>query len=332
MLRTLKGKAPLLLILAASPLLASGTSLDTPHARGDTSAGRLHVPLFRGPVVPYELTVATTPNDCSGVIAADITWNEEDDTVKLQLKGDSVLFPHPSVNRTTGVDFFPNPFFPQPEDVVNGRYQFWIIGAGGRVITFWYSGTTLDLLGSEFDFPSGPPAGSIPVQLPTLRAVGSPFFQPDSNGNVDFVWEFSYHALTRGDRPEFAHHYVSFPPPNLCQANPFRFDQSTARPYITKPLPASEAVSFKDYLREGLIFDLTIDPPSYFVEPPLTTLIATYSGATNIGGGIPKGWTMDIDAAFMNNAPPIRTWDGAGQCQQWVKPVHTQNINFCAAQ
>jgi hypothetical protein len=39
---------------------------------------------------------------------------------------------------------------------------------------------------------------------------------------------------------------------------------------------------------------------------------------------------MDIEAAFMNIAPPIRPWAGAG-CSQYFEPMHTKGLDFCPA-
>ncbi len=321
-------------IIAASALALSIGSLsaahggqDVPNSAGSYDHGSIDMPLHRGGVVPFELTVAQTPDNCSGTLRLRIDWDKRHNQVKLRLDGKHAMQAYPTVHRTEGVDYFPNPFLPEPKDIVNGRNEFWLITPGPS-ITFYYSGQTLDLLGSELDFPT-PPPNSIPVPLPTLRAVGSPFFQPDAHGDVHFEWTMPYDKITRGDLPQYAHHFVSFPPPNLCQVNPYRFDLSTARIYMSKPLPASEALPFSDYLRGGLIFDVTIDPPQYYVDPPLTTLVATYSGASIVAGGIPDGWTFDIEAAFMNVAPPIRPWAGAASCSNWFNPVHTKGLNFC---
>lgn len=320
--------------LAASALALSFVSQGSaetgeplPTSGGTYDQGSIDMPLYRGNVVPFELTVAATPDNCSGHLRLRIDWDKGKNQVRIRLDGDHALTPHPTVYRTEGVNYFPNPFLPEPKDVVNGRNEFWLVSPGPD-ITFYYDGTTLDLLGSQLDFPT-PPANSIPLRLPTLVAVGSPFFQPDDDGDVHFEWDFPYDKVTRGDLTQFGQHYVSFPPPNLCEANPYRFDLSTARIYMSKPVPASQALPFSAYLRAGMIFDTTIDPPQYYVYPPLTTLIATYSGATVVAGAIPKGWTFDIDAAFMNVAPPIRPWPGAGSCANWFDPVHTKGLNFC---
>ncbi|MCA9634744.1 MAG: hypothetical protein KC420_01780, partial [Myxococcales bacterium] len=249
----------------------------------------------------------------------------------VKLKGKNALEAFPSVDRTVGVNFEPNQFWPDIEDYDNGRYQLWLFSAGGPLLTFYYSGETLDLLGSELDFDL-PPAGSIPVAFPTLYGFATPFFQPDGNNDVDFEWTFDYDKSIRGDRADLAHMYVTFPPPNLCLVNPFRLDLSTLRPYISPPVPAAEARPWSDYLRSGLLFDITIETPEYVTEPPRTVAVGTYSGSTAIGGGIPKGWTMDIDAAFMSIAPPIREWGGANECSDYWGGVHTKGINFCQAQ
>jgi hypothetical protein len=298
-----------------------------PRSYGTYREGAMTVPLHRGAAVPYELTVIALPNDCERSVEAKIVWSEEDNFVKVRLRGRGVLEPRPVITRTLGVDYFPNQFWPEPKDVIGGRYQLWFISSG-EALDFYYDPETLLLLGSEYDFET-PPADAIVLQFPTVKVFPTPFFQPDERGDLDVRFEFPYDHIVRGDRPEFAHHYATFIPHDLCQANPFRYDQSTTRPYITKPLPASEARTFGDWLRNGLILDTTVEAPEYYTEPPLTTMLATYSNALVVGGGVPRGWTWDLEAALQNIAPPIRPWEGAGSCTNWFKPIHTQNLYFC---
>jgi hypothetical protein len=293
------------------------------EGEGTTERGSITVPLNRGGIAPFELTVAATPNGCTTHPDVTIDWDQAENTVHLHLFGKGVLTPHPTVLRTLGVDFTPNQFFPEPQNVVDGRYQFWVITAG-PLVTFFYDPSTLNLIGSQFDFTTPPPA--IPIQLPSLAAVGSQLFQPDDNGDLDFVWDFPYDHVTRGDLPQFGAHYVSFPPPNLCEVNPFRIDLSTLRPYISKP---QQALPFSVWTRSGFVFDLTIEPSTYFTFPPFTTLTATYSNITEVAGAVPNGWAFDIEAAFMNIAPPIRPWPAAGTCVNYFTPMHTKNMNFC---
>lgn len=296
---------------------------------GTYDRGTMTVPLYRGAAVPFELTVIATPDNCAGTLTLTLSWDEEENWVRLHLTGTNVLEPHPSVDRTEGVNYLPNPFWPEPEDIVDGRYQFWII-TPSEELTFYYDPVTLDLLGSEKDFETPPPA--IPIKVPALLGVGSPFFQPDANGDVDFTWTFAYDQVVRGDRPELGHHYFTFPPTNLCEANPFRYDLTTARGYISAPQDPSEARTWGDYLSAGLVFDTTVEPGEYASEPPLTTMTATYSNTTLFGGAVPRGWIMDFDHIFGNLAPGITPWESRDSCEDWYRPPHTPHINFCAAQ
>lgn len=319
------------LTLGGATLLVSlgsfADSLSVPTSDFSTETGQVTIPLHRGAINPFEITIAKQPDNCANHPDVIIKWDEGENTVHVQVKGNHVLFPHPTIHRTLGVDYTPNAFFPEPQNIDGGRYQFWIITAG-PLVTFYYDPATLNLIGSQYDFPTPPPA--IPIQLPSLLGVGSDFFQPDDDGNLDFQWDFPYDHVTRGDLPAlFAHHFVSFPPPNLCEVNPYRIDQSHLRPYISPPRPASEALSFSTYLKSGFVFDLTTEPSTYFTFPPRTSLVENYTETTIVGGAVPDGWAFDIEAAFMNVAPPIRPWAGAGTCSQFFTPPHTKNLNFC---
>lgn len=301
-----------------------------PFGKGDLDRGKIKMRLTRGAAVPFELQVVATPNECQGEVELTMDWDADENWVRVRLKSENnTLEQFPDVERTEGVDYFPNPFFPEPEDYEDGRYQLWIISAAGPLVPFYYDLETLDLIGSAADFENPPPA--IPVLFPTLYMFATPMFQPNSNGKVNVDWEFPYDGAIRGDRPEFAHHIVSFPPPNLCFANPFRLDQSFLRPYISDPFPAAEARPWSDYLRGGMLFDITIEPGEYAQEPPLTSLAATYSGGTAVGGAIPKGWQLDIEAAFAGLAPPIKPFAGAETCEDYTEPQHVgAGVNFCA--
>ena len=298
----------------------------TAKSGGNYRKGFMTVPLYRGVAVPPEATVVALPGNCEREMKVTLRWDEEENEVKIKLTGDGVLVPHPNVDRTPGVNYFPNPFWPEIEDIVGGRYQFWIISQAG-LLDFYYDASTLDLIGSALDFPSQPP-DTIAVALPTVRAIGTPFFQPDSNGDVDFEYTFEYDNMVRGDLPSYAEVVEGFPSPNLCLANQYRVDLSTLRGYA-KTLPASEAKSFSDYLRAGFFLSITIEPPQYYTFPPLDHLFSTYNNATQFGGAVPRGYMWDIDATFGNVAPPIRPWPGHGQCVDWFTGVHTQGIDFC---
>ena len=103
-----------------------------PSGWGDTHDGGLVLGLHRGGVVPPELTVMPTRNDCQSHLDLRLEWDEADDVVTLELTGDDALDPHPDVDRTEGIDYFPNPFYPEPEDISDGRYQLWLVSARVR--------------------------------------------------------------------------------------------------------------------------------------------------------------------------------------------------------
>lgn len=293
---------------------------------GDVHEGKMEIPLYWSAATAPEVYSVAMPGDCQRSINLTMRWDEEQDWLKVRLKGKHVLMPHPTVTRVPGVTFFPNPFWPEQAAYTNGRYQLWFISPSEE-IHFYYDGATLDLVGSNHDFPSQPP-GTIDVPIPGIKVLGSDFFQPDANGNLDVEFTWSYSGLVRLDRPELSHMFVSFPPHNLCESNPYRYDLSTTRGYISAPRPAAEARPFSAYFENGVIFQITIEPPQYPVEPPRDTQAVAYSNATGFGGLIPRGYTFDIDAFFSNVAPGIKPLP-VTQCADWYTGVHTQNLNFC---
>ncbi len=297
----------------------------TPASAGTYEKGELEIPLHRGGAIPFELTVLKT-KDCDGEVKLDIKWDEEENWVKVHATGKRVLDRFPDVDRTEGVNFFPNAFLPEPEDIEDGYYQLWLV-ASGPMLDFYFDPVTLDLMGSSWDFET--PPSPIVVPFPTLKMFPTPKFQPKANGDVDLEWTFPFDHVRRGDRPELGHHLFTFPPTNLCGVNPYRVDLSELRPYMTPPSTVADAPPFSDYVRSGMLFDITVEPAVAFTEPPLQTLIGSFSNTTLVGGVVPKGWSLDIDAAFASVAPPIRPWPGAGQCADYFQPVHTKGINFC---
>jgi hypothetical protein len=297
---------------------------------GDVDRGYVRTELYRGASVPDEIVVAATPGNCENNLDLEIAWDEGENEVRVRLRGQNALDPHPTITRTEGVDFFPNPWWPEAKDVVDGRYLLWIIHVVG-VTEFYYSGETLELLGSEYDFES-PPAGAIPIHVPGFVAVPTDFIEVQPDGDVDFTHVFEYDGLKRGDLPDYAHFFASFVPDTLCRANPYDYTQTSSRPYASATLPASEAIPFSEYLRNGLIFDITVEPAEYASFPPISTNVATYSQALTVPGGIPEGWTNDLEAVFANLAPPIRPWEPAGSCENWFKPVRDRDFNVCGPQ
>jgi hypothetical protein len=304
----------------------SGDSGQLPSLKGDLDKGKLSASLYRGGSVPDELLVIATPNNCQNHLDVNIEWDEAENYVRVHLKGKNVFDPSPVIQRTEGVDYLPNRWWPEAKDVTNGRYLLWLITVP-RLINFYYDPETLDLMGSEFDFETPPPAITIPI--PAFVAVPTDFIEVKPNGDVDYTHTFEYDGLKRGDLPQFTHFWASFIPHSLCTANPFDYTQTSSRPYAGPTLPASEALPFSEYLRNGLIFDITVEPEDYHIFPPISTNIATYSQSLAVAGGIPEGWTNDLEAVFANLAPPIKPWEAAGTCEDWFKPKRDRDFNIC---
>ena len=297
---------------------------------GDASRGILSVPIYRGGIVPYEFYLVATPGNCQRRVQVTLAWNEAENWVRIRIKGRRVLERFPDVDRTEGVNFFPNPLWPEPEDIEDGRYLLWLISAPG-LTTFYYDVNTLALLGSEFDFAT-PPVPSIPIEVPHFTAIPTPYFQPDEHGNVDVVHQFAYDGLVRPDLPNQAHTLGTFVPLSLCEADPFRFDRTSVVPF-SSARPASDALTWRDYLENGLAFDLTVEPATYFTFPPVSTNIGAYQGSVATAGNVPKGWTVDLEAFFGSIAPPIVPLPTApfpGEtCEDWFKPGHNPGFNVC---
>src|SRR5262245_40421544 len=160
-------------VFATAMLLGSTSLADTPvsaFSTGNFHKGEMHFPLYRGASQQPEVIVPALPGNCERHVDTTVKWNEEQNKVTVRLRGKGVLDPHPTITRTLGVDFFPNPFWPEAKDIVDGVYQFWLVSPAEE-LTFYYDGTTLDLLGSTYEFPT-PPPGAIPVPIPSVKLLG----------------------------------------------------------------------------------------------------------------------------------------------------------------
>ena len=304
---------------------------DFEFSYGDASKGFYTHPIYRAGAVPFDFTVLPTPGNCGNAIQVSVGWDEDDNYVRVHIKGKNVLDKLPSIRRTEGVDYFFNPFQPEPKDYDNGRYTLWIVTSPGTG-NWFYDPMTLDLVGSEFDLEPEQTVGLIPVNIPYFVAIPSPFFQPDENGDIDMVYEYDYDALVRPDLPDQTHTVGTFLPHSLCQADPFRYDRTAARSHLI-PQDASNALSWRDYWENGIIYDLTVEPPEYFTNPPTATNVGVYQGAIGVAGGIPKGQTLSFASFFGGTAPPLEhlpTAPGPGEsCTQYYKPINPNAINIC---
>jgi hypothetical protein len=243
----------------------------------------------------------------------------------------------PTVTRTLDVNYFPDPFHNAPQSFQNGVYRVWIVlGSTTRQAHFWYDPTTLNLLGSDFDFPTGPPAGTIPVAFPIFSITGSNPFTPDADGNVVHQFTLKYSAVTVEDGT-FARSFATFPPLNLCFAAPLQPGISQLMPYVSPWQAASDAPKWSDMLHAGMGFDIQLDdptppPPQFGHNLPYVFSGISYAGnMTALQGGVPNGQHFQILTAIQNVTPVLDAVPGGNGrgCVGYVAEDHHTAQNFC---
>lgn len=242
---------------AASAASASGPAIGTPppalvpraetgfsnpeqrYVYGQPDKGEFRVPLVVG-ALPREVNVAT-PEMCAGEEDSWINFKYDKAKnkvwVKVHLEG------MPEHGPTVCYDENPTTQFNQWDDCLSdGDWQVWLIGNLFRKdITFWYDATTLELQGSDYDFPSGPPPGTFPVIIPGVQMIETPHFEPNRRGVVDATFVYAYDSMI--DIDGNAGTAAAFVPFSLCQP-----DKYTAY-YVNGGLdPATDRFSFDEFL------------------------------------------------------------------------------------
>lgn len=307
---------------------------------GGDDRGALLSPLFRGTAAGIEDYVFTPPDgDCKnarGVLRID--WDKAANTVRYQLKLKKVPV-RPEVHRTLGVDFFPDPYHPAPKDFVNGGYRFWtILSAQGLLNDFYYDPATLLFLGSQWDFPAGPPAGAIKISVPVFALQSTQLLFANRDGSLFHEYTVPY------DRPTveggaYGFGLATYIPLDLCEGNPVQPTLGQLRPWASPWLPPGTPgyeLSFRDLLKRGLVFDLTVDenkpfPETHGFEPYVYSGIAFIGNETVFQGGVPSGYRNDISAVILQVAPgitPLEGGNGPG-CRSHVVDPHLHGPRLC---
>ncbi len=313
-----------------------------PVWKGNDDRGSLYMPLWRGVASAIEDYVpAPADGDCStmkGTVRID--WDKQANTVRFLVKFRG-LIPHPEVHRTEGVDWTYNPFHQTPKDFVNAGYRFWTlfgrINSGPRT-DFYYDPQTLQLLGSAYDFPNGPPNGGqvITVQFPIFPIIPSAIFPAREDGSAVHEWTTAYdHVTAEGGAVSYAPN--SFIPLDLCQAAPLQPNISQLRPYIADWRPASEGPSWAEILHAGVIFDTTVDPygsdgpGGVFPYPYVYSDVSIVSNVGMAQGGIPNNYSLKIPTVIQNVAPILRPVPhGNGKsCQPFYNDPHVSAPRYC---
>jgi hypothetical protein len=319
--------------------------LIAPVWRGSDAKGQMYTPLWRGALPGMEEWVYTPPNgDCRqdkwAKATVRIDWDQSTNSVHVLIKG--VRFdPHPSVARTEGVNWWYNPFHPAPKDFTDGAYRLWIIPMSvRRTVNLYYDPATLQLLGTDYTFPT-PPPNTIPLNFPVFAITGSQQIKPAADGSFSHQFTVPWDHLTcegQGSKPGlFSQSWVTFAPEDLCQALPDQPWASQLRPVASPWQPPADGPSWPTVLQLGLGFDFhaeeTADPTVLDGNLPYVySGVSVVSNHASMQGGIPFGWHMQILPALINVAPPVEPVPHGGDalgCQGYVNEDHHAAPMYC---
>jgi hypothetical protein len=305
---------------------------------GDDERGGLIAPLYRGAAVALEDFVFVPPDhDCTDSRATlRLEWDSRKNQVHFQIKYKKVPV-RPSVHRTEGVDFFTNRAHRSPASFDDGGFRFWTILTAPTGLTkkFYYDAVTFQFVGSEYDFPSGPPATAFPISLPVFTLFGSKLYFANDDGTMFHEYTVPYDHVT-AEGGVYALAYTSFIPFDLCESNSVQPTLGQLRPWASPWQPPSLGPSWRDVLHQGPAFDTTVDenqafPDTFGFEPYVYSGIAFIGNAVAPQGGIPNGSVVHIGSLIQQVAPPLRPivgGNGVG-CQSFVVEPHVTAPRFC---
>jgi hypothetical protein len=223
---------------ALEPRPATGSSgIEQRYVYAPPGKGSFELPLSPGVAAPLEVRIET-PETCNGTANVRISYDKARNEVILEAAFRRALPFRFDFTRPEDVS---TRFNRWPVSVQDGKWQIWFVG---RILTvelrFFYDRTTMELLGSEFDFPNGPPPNSFPVPIPVSQMVCSPIFEGNKAGDADVRVKYRYDQIL--DSIGSGGVYVTFLPFNLCQPD-------KVGPYYTNGgLPVSRAMTMDDVL------------------------------------------------------------------------------------
>lgn len=330
--------------------------LIAPVWRGDDDKGILYAPFVRASSAAIEDYMFAPPDgDCTRLKGtARIDWDSQHNTVHVLLKYQGMPV-KPPVQRTEGTEYWFNPFHQAPKDYPVSGYRNWIlfntINTGTTHFYYGLPGTaqSLLLLGSEHDFPAGPPPDSFTLDLPTFPIMSSYLMFPDESGFISHEYTAPYdHFTVEGGA--YGPSVTAFIPHDLCQSPPFQPALGQIRPYASPWLPPSAAPSWRTILKAGVILDTTVDDATScdFDQVPFDprcnlpggNFPYIYSGVAFmeanpfVQGGIPNGMHFSIPSAIQNVAPNIVPVPGGNgtSCQPFVSFPRVDMPRFCEMQ
>ena len=136
-------------------------------AQAANVTGNVKFPLSLGFGGAKELIIRE-PEMCAGSADAKVTWNQNQDRVRVKLDLDGIPY-EPSYC----FEFDPStPYNEYPLCVEDGVWQMWLATRFfARTSVWYYDSVSGDLIGNEHDLLAGPPPGSIPFELPALQMM-----------------------------------------------------------------------------------------------------------------------------------------------------------------
>ena len=218
--------------------------------------------------------------------SARVTYSKKRNEVELEAEFEGLPY-RMSFTRPEDVS---TPYNQFPVEVRNGKWQFWFVG---RMLnfdtTFYYHATTLQLIGSEWDLPGGPPPNSIAVPIATMHMTSTPLFEGKPNGKAKVRFVFRYDRML--DEQGKGGVFFSYVPANLCKPDELM-------PYYTDGgLPVSAALNFDQVLQSiwagyGMSLAVSLEPdpkPTYLLsrDNPMIAWSATYPNLR------PKGYATN---------------------------------------
>lgn len=243
-----------------------------------------------------------TQEMCDGGGTGTITFDENANTLAIDVSLDGLPY-----RPTACYDYNPSTDYNQyPDCVSNGKWQLWFVPRMfNRFTTFYYDLSDGRLLGSEFDNLTLPP-NVLPVTLPSLQMLCSDFFESDPvTLHAEHHEEYVYDHLL--DMEGTAGTIFALAPKNIF--NPLSLEAY----YVDGGLPASEAMSFADFIelnnegKGGVAVAMSYEPfpkPSYL------------KSRDNLMLGFAASWPNPTGIDNIEYEPPVE----CGTNFQWPAP------------
>ncbi|MDJ0573943.1 MAG: calcium-binding protein [Xenococcaceae cyanobacterium MO_234.B1] len=240
--------------------------------------GRIRVPLEIGLNIPDELSVFT-PEVVAGSGEVAITYSKAANEVIIELDIEGL----PYRETFTRPEDVSTPYNQQLVSVEDAKWQLWLNGNWFNIESnFWYDGQTGQLIGNEYNLPTGPvPTDSpldvnddgvadTPFSFPVVQAIGSPIFEGNPDGTAQVRLEYTYDQLL--DERGTAGVFATVIPYNLNSPS------EVGIYYTEGGLPVSIAMTWDEILdnmqnNERVQFALSVEPdpkPSFLDSRPNT--------------------------------------------------------------